>query len=352
MKRYWLPAVLLLCCSLALATGPGTAETQPQPQPAPSRDKPALANESRYPLLESGELGKQPEDSTGQDRSWNRALPFLAQKVIDLGFDLPNPYGAGVVLAHVEQDIVLSELQVGFNGGEKQPVDFVDFNQSTAQNNAAQLKLDTWVFPFMNVYAVLGRFDGEAVIPISVPGSEALKFLLPEVGKLCDRPAGFPGRLELCDQLLTGTALPKYEGTNIGIGMTLAMGWKNYFVAIPATYVRTDINIVDSSIDTVQVAPRIGFTMNLNGPGMLAFYTGGSWMDIDLELSGQVTLSAPGTEPDQVFNIDYTVREQGRQAWNYLAGFNWDVNSHWSVMAEIGFGGARDHLISSIVYRW
>jgi hypothetical protein len=313
---------------------------------------PLFKAEGHLPVLETGLLGELPDEAEEETRTWDRALPFMAQMVIDFGFDLPNPYGVGGVLAHVEQDIVLSDLIVGLNGGEKQEIDFVDFGQPFTENNAAQFKLDTWLFPFMNVYAVLGKFDGDAVIPIAVPGDELLKFLLPELGGLCDRQPGFPGRPPVCDELLTGTAFPRYEGTNIGIGTTLAMGWRNYFVAIPATYVKTDINIVDSSIETTQVAPRIGFTIDQEGPGMLALYVGGSWMDVDLELSGQVTLAAPGAQADETYTIDFSVREQNKDEWNYLAGLNWDINANWSLQAEVGFGGSREHLISSFVYRW
>ena len=46
-------------------------------------------------------------------RKWEHKLPFFAQEVIDLGYDLPLPYGAGVNYAYVAQDLLLSNIEVG-----------------------------------------------------------------------------------------------------------------------------------------------------------------------------------------------------------------------------------------------
>ena len=35
-------------------------------------------------------------------RQWDRALPFLAQQVVDKGYDLPLPYGIGITYANLK----------------------------------------------------------------------------------------------------------------------------------------------------------------------------------------------------------------------------------------------------------
>jgi hypothetical protein len=44
------------------------------------------------PTLEDRKLG-EPMTDEGEPVVWDRMLPLLAQKVVDEGFDLPNPYG-------------------------------------------------------------------------------------------------------------------------------------------------------------------------------------------------------------------------------------------------------------------
>lgn len=339
-----------LLFSLLLLPALGAGQSPPGAVEAAAENDPWWEGDSRYPNLGTGEVGELPEEAEQEQRTWDRALPFLAQDVIDLGFDLPNPYGIGAVLARVEQEILISNLSVGLGGGELRPVDFLEFGKSEVDNSTGQIKLDAWVLPFMNVYAILGRLDGDGIIPMSAPGDEILKFLLPAVGELCDRQPGFPGRPDICDETLSGTALPKYEGNNVGVGVTLAMGWRQYFVAVPITYVYTDLDIVDSRIEVVQAAPRLGFTIDRGDDEMVAFFVGGSWIDVELDLTGSVVL-APEGGGDAV-TIDYRLTQENKDAWNYVAGFNWDIKREWSVMTEVGFGGSRKHLIGSVVYRW
>lgn len=46
----------------------------------------------------------------------DKSLPFLAQKVIDQGYDLPLPYGIGLTFVNIDQEMLLTDLEVGING--------------------------------------------------------------------------------------------------------------------------------------------------------------------------------------------------------------------------------------------
>ncbi len=50
--------------------------------------------------------GFESVDKQGEDapRIWDHKLPFMAQRVVDLGYDLPLPYGIGVTYATVDQE--------------------------------------------------------------------------------------------------------------------------------------------------------------------------------------------------------------------------------------------------------
>ena len=60
-----------------------------------------------YPTLEHRDLGQQNLDEEGERVIWEQKLPFLAQKVIDLGFELPKAYGVAIIPARIRQDLVL-----------------------------------------------------------------------------------------------------------------------------------------------------------------------------------------------------------------------------------------------------
>jgi hypothetical protein len=63
--------------------------------------------------------------------------------------------------------------------------------------------------------------------------------------------------------------------------------------------------------------------------------------------------SAAAQEPDgDVTTIDYSIRQRNKDKWNYLLGFNWDINKNWSISAESGFGGSRDNMIALATFRF
>jgi hypothetical protein len=181
---------------------------------------------------------KVPEDENPIYRTWNHRLPFMAQKAIDRGFDLPNPYGFSGVYSHTKQDVTLSNLNIAFSSdpdAPKTPVPFVTIEQSKTDARAWEAKPDVRILPFLNACLIGGRVDGSAVVPIIVPGEATLKALLPTLGALCDKPPGFPGRPDGCDKDIIIVDHSNFTGTNYGFGITLAAGWKNFFATIPVS---------------------------------------------------------------------------------------------------------------------
>lgn len=276
-------------------------------------------------------------------RVWNYNLPFMAQAVIDEGYDLPLPYGVGVVYANVVQDMLLNELQVGINGAEKEPFAFVSFDNAQAKNDSLQLKFDTWVFPFMNVYALLGKIDGEAPVGVVLDGNESLVHL----GIDCSKPGPVnPLCNRLQDQQVTLSIVAPFSGNTYGLGLTLAGGWNNWFVAVPIVVTYADMNGTNTDGTATTVTPRLGKVFNLGRKGNLSLFAGGNYLEADLTVTGQVST------PDALLTVDYTIEQQNTDRWNTLLGFNWDINKHLSWAAEYnGFTGSREAFITSIVWR-
>ena len=167
----------------------------------------------KFPNLEDRELGEPNVDDEGETEVWGRRFPFMAQDVIDLGFDLPNPYGVAVIPALIRQELVLEDLSIAINGSDFVDIDFVDFGRPEVENATVQVKGDVWVFPFLNVYATVGALNGEATIPISVVGED----LFPDI---CNSPLPLPA----CSTTYSAVATPDYHGSNISLGINLAMG--------------------------------------------------------------------------------------------------------------------------------
>src|SRR5688572_5837461 len=86
----------------------------------------------------------------------HRRLPFLGDLARDRGIELPLPFGVGAVYYFVSRDITVSDLRLGRDGAT--PTSIGEYTQVAAKSrvNNLNVKLDVWVLPFLNVYAIAG----------------------------------------------------------------------------------------------------------------------------------------------------------------------------------------------------
>ena len=280
---------------------------------------------------------KAPPDAP---RQWDRALPFMAQKVIDKGYDLPMPYGIGVTYANVDQEQLLDKLEIGFGGSEKVPVELVSFSDASSKSESGTLKLDTWLFPFMKVFALLGKVDGKAPLTVNVPWHDFLD---------CGAPTPPPSN-PLCSVLPVQSDLhieANFNGNTYGAGTVLAGGWSNYFVTIPLTITYADMEGNDTEGLIYTASPRFGYVFQMGNAGVLAPYIGASYLVSDLTVTG--TEIIPGTN----IAVDYKIEQSNKDTWAGVIGANYDISKRWSIQAEYnGFTGSRDSFIASVGYRF
>ena len=294
-----------------------------------------------FPTLEERELGEPNIDDDGERVIWHRKLPFLAQQVVDLGFELPNPYGVAIISAGIRQDLILNNLAIGINGPADQEINFVDFGTPSVENSVLQLKLDAWILPFLNVFTTVGVFDGKATIPLKLEGSD----LFPQ---LCAISPNSP----VCVRTFSAIANPNYNGSNISVGMNLAMGWDRFFVTLPVTYAWTDVDIIENTATALNITPRIGMTGDMGNRGSVAVFVGATYLRTEVDIAGEFDLDTPGGPGGDVTTLAFRISQRNKDRWNYLLGFNWDLNKRWSIMAEAGFGGSRENFIGGVTYRF
>jgi lipid-binding SYLF domain-containing protein len=285
-----------------------------------------------------------PENTTEESpRIWTHRMPFLAQKVVDRGFNLPLPYGAGVSYVSNTQDMLLDNLFVGFNGGPKELYEFVDFDNFVIDTTSYQAKLDTWLFPFMNVFALVGKVGGDAFMDIYLDGNG----LLDEIGEDC---SGLVPSL-LCRSLEDQTILlpirVDVDVVNWGFGTILAAGWKNWFLTLPMTltYAEPVGSVADGR--SITITPRGGRLIELPKLGSLALFAGANYLDSENTITGSFRALEP------LVTIDYTVDQKNKDQWNIVAGFNWEINRHLSWAVEYnGFTGSREQWVTSFNVRF
>jgi len=156
---------------------------------------------------------------------WSSFLPLMGDEARKLGIELPLPFGAGLVFYHLSRDIEVTDLRVGRNGAS--PVSVSDFARlgARADVNNLNVKLDAWILPFVNLYAIAGYIWNESETSADVT-------LPPLVSGGTPRTFHF--------EIPT-----KMEGSVGGLGMTLAGGYGPFFMTYDVNVAQADLGFDD-----------------------------------------------------------------------------------------------------------
>ena len=288
-------------------------------------------------------LDAQGKHQQAEPRHWDRPLPFMAQQVIDLGYDLPLPFGVRLNYAGIDQDMYLGSLDVGFNGGAKEPYDFVSFSDASAVSDSVQLILDAWVFPFMNVSLLVGDLKGDAPMDIYLDGNG----MLDQLGEDCSRPGINPLCRLLQDRTILLDIEADFSGTTYGVGVMFAGGWNDFFLTVPLNFSYADMDTTETDGIAYTATPRVGYTFEMDKWGTISPFIGGNYLKAELDVEGSVDV--PGVD----LSIDYEIKQKNADRWNALVGMNWDFTRRWSWSMEYnGFTGSREAFITSVNYRF
>ena len=132
-------------------------------------------------LLSSGALA---DDAATPASHWS-GLPIWGAEAEARGYQIPLPFGIGVTAYSARQPVNIQDLQLGFNA--KDPVSVKNFLQidkvDTSQQNVSA-KFDVLVFPFLDVYALLGYTKGTTKGLIQIPEDPILGIIEPRVLQL------------------------------------------------------------------------------------------------------------------------------------------------------------------------
>ena len=122
---------------------------------------------------------------------------------------MPLPFGVSAVYNYVARDIEVKDVRLGDGGALASVSQFANFNARSTVN-AALVKADAWLFPFLNVYLLAGTIHNtsDTNIQVTVPG-----------------PGSLPGNRQF-----NITAESELDGFVGGGGVTLAGGYRQFFI--------------------------------------------------------------------------------------------------------------------------
>ena len=284
-------------------------------------------------------------DDMTPTKQWDRLLPFFGEKAVMNGYDLALPFGISVVYASAQQDMTLTDLSIGFQDSQQRDLEFISFDDTISKTNTPQLKVDAWLFPFMNVFATFGKVTGSANINFAVEGNAVLR----KMGVKCPSTTN----RKICStlnnqQFEIAEVEADISGMSYSTGIIFVGGWRDYFMLLPVSLTRTEMKRNDSDSYTVNISPRLGKKFAFNNGTQLSLYTGVSYLNSQQTLSGTQTLADPNE------HFTYTIDQENIDKWMAVVGGSYSFTKHWSLAFEYGGmdGGNRQQLVSNLTYRY
>lgn len=325
------------------------------------------------------------------------ALPIWGQKATSAGFDLP--YSAGVSTQYFWQrsDLIIDNLMIGFNDGPMYNVDeLVRFNKAVATASAVSVRPDIWIFPFLNVYAILGRTQASTDVGFGV---------------------WIPDSSNTDKEIFSSESKVNFTATTVGFGFTPTIGVAGGFLALDMNMAWTDVPQLDKPAFSFVFGPRFGKNFKLRKPQQtMTVWAGAFRVKISSGTNGSVNLvdvlpvdelgqkieggyqrvedaqqqvdawwsglsqseqqnpinqakyeranNLLGRAGELVYRLDnavssvtnasvqYSMDKRPKDPWNFIVGSQFQLNKHWMIRAEVGFLGSRTQVITGLQYRF
>jgi hypothetical protein len=349
-----------------------------------------------YSNRELGKKNAEFVDSIKQSE-YPYALPIWGQKAAKLGFNLPYSAGLGVNYLYQKSDLVIENLQVGFNHGPMNNMDeIIRFNNATSEASGVNFRPDIWLFPFLNVYGILAKSSPSTTVDFGI-------FIPDESGQYT--------------QVIQLNTQANFKATTFGFGLTPTVGIGGGWFALDMNFTWSDIDKLDKPAFAFIFDPRLGKTFKLKRPeSNIAVWVGGFRLMLNTGTEGSINLnelintdglqakvdagvqkvtdkqtevdnwwsslsnieqnnpinkakhdvanralSTAGTflgnldnalNDDKNASVQYSLDKRPKDLWNFLIGTQYQYNKNWMLRCEVGILGSRTQVIAGLQYRF
>jgi hypothetical protein len=314
LLRFHIGSIMLFFFSLPLTAQEGSP-TGSELDKAAQRENPVTS----IPY----ESGRKP--STACEDRWSNFLPIWGKEACAQGYVLPRPFGVSVGYMHQDQPFDVDDIFV--NGVDVKTPGLAVVDEVQNEETTFTVRFDAWLLPFWNVYGLLGKTDGEAVGPMQL-----------DLGVIFPGLCGLPGNN--CN--IDTTFEIDYEADVVGLGTTIAGGYKDFFGMIDINYSEADLDIAVTDAEATVISARVGWNGKLGG-FMGVLWVGAMYQDIEQVLDLEIDIG------DNILNV--SIDQSTQEPLNYVVGGQWDINRSFSVLAELGFGERRSEMLN-LTYRF
>ena len=345
------------------------------------------------------EVGKKNADliDSLKKSEYPYSLPILGAKATKAGYNLPLSAGVSAQYFWQESDLIIDNLNVGFNNGPMYNVDeIIRFNKARATASATTVRPDIWLFPFLNIYAILGKAQASTEVGFGV---------------------WVPDSTNTSHEVVSASTLIEFNTSTYGIGFTPTIGVGGGFLALDMNVAWTDVPQLSKPARSFIFGPRLGKNFKLKKPESgIAVWVGAFRVQISSETNGSINLSEvlpadqlgskvdegiakvgnaqqqvdawwASLSPPQQQNpvneakynaanralarageilaaadnaintigtstVQYSMDKRPKDPWNFIVGSQYQLNKHFMLRGEFGFLGSRTQFLVGMQYRF
>lgn len=345
---------------------------------------------------EVGRKNAQVSDSL-KNSDYPYSLPILGKKAVKAGYSLPYSAGMSANYFWQKSDLIINNLQVGFNNGTMFDLDgLVRFDKAVATAQAFTVRPDIWLLPFLNIYGILGKTKASTDVGFGmwIPDSTNSEKEVFSAGSKID-----------------------FDATSFGFGITPTIGVGGGFLAFDMNVVWTDVPQLDRPAMTFVIGPRLGKNFKLKKPEQtIALWVGGFRVKMNSGTNGSINMSDiltgdelgskidngiqkvgnaqqqvnawwSGLSPVEQANpvskakynaanaalgrageilaaadlavsnlgsstVQYSMDKRPKDAWNFIVGAQYQLNKHLMARGEFGFLASRTQVMAGLQYRF
>jgi hypothetical protein len=313
------------------------------------------------------------KDSLFFSRPYPFIMPIMGQKVHELGIKLPFPVGVMFNSLVGTQTLALRDMALGFgrfsDPADPQMIDISDivvFDDVEAQTSTFNLRVDTWVLPFLNFYGIVGQtrkadINVSLIQPIPLDVNTEVSGTYIGFGAMTAGAVG-PVFFSL-DLNRTYNFNPRLDDpakvTISGLRTGPIFRFKNnpdMNITLWAGAMYSHLNgETNGNIPSLELAPNAPDRIDELSGNLDNWYNGLSpieqalYQNLYNRLGNGLSDLKEGIEDSY---IRYAFDKQIEKPWNMLVGAQWQINYRWQIRAEAQFLGDRRAGLFSLNYRF
>ncbi|MCS4265659.1 hypothetical protein M2406_001353 [Serratia sp. BIGb0163] len=281
-------------------------------------------------------------------------FPIWGDEARARGYSIPLPFGVNLSYMNIRQNIDVDSITFsGLKLGDHPiPSDLfnIDVGKTRQRSKSENLRLDMWVFPFLNIYGLVGHTRGSSLSQVSVDADPSKYTGIDRIIASAVHRLNQNGDLQDIDFALD------FKGTTWGTGFTLAGGYEKWFALVDTNYTRTEFDILDGKISAITVSPRVGYRFDMpaiSGPSHLSLWIGSMYQDVDQEFKGNISdLHMPAELQPLIDAVNkdnagrFDVKQHLSSPWNTLIGAQYELTQNFNVLAEVGFNERNNFFLA------